>query len=98
MTVTHTEWAVTDLPFSRAYGTGKRRRIVAFRGTTTSTADTITVGSADTNIADIEGILWCTIGDAAKAAGSALPTWSTKTLTLGTRIGAWELGVLVNMT
>jgi hypothetical protein len=100
MALTHTEWSTMDLPVSLyASGTPKRRKIVIFRGTSTSTGDTLDVsGTACPDAADIEGLVWCTINGAGLGAGSAYPTWSTNTLTLATATGAWELGILVNLT
>ena len=99
MTMTHTEWSVSDLPMSRKYGTGKKRQLVVFRGTNTATSDTISVsGTAVPSSADIEGIAWCSINSGPIGSGSILPTWSTNTLTLATAIGTWELGIIVNLT
>ena len=95
MTMTHTEWAVSDLPMSRKAGTGKRRKLVIFRGTNTALTDTIDVsGTAEPNAADIEGIMWATVG----GVGTIPPQWSTNVITLDEGIGAWELGIIVNLT
>lgn len=98
MTLTITEEGTIDMPVS-LYGTGtpKRRRIVYLRGTSTATSDTWSVGTAEPDAADVEGILWCSINSAGIAAGSAYPTWSSTTVTLSTAAGTWELGVLVNL-
>jgi hypothetical protein len=99
MSVTHTEWSVADLPMSRTNGTGKRRKLVIFRGTNTDTSDTIDVsGTAEPNAADIEGYLWCSIAGASIGAGSLLPSWSTNVITLDTAVGEHELGIIVNLT
>ena len=79
---------------SRKQGTGKRRKIILFRGTTTSTADTATVAQfAEPNSADIEGVIWSTCNNG----GTVAPTWSPNTITFNTGIGAWELGLIVNL-
>ena len=99
MAVTHTEWSLADLPMTVQNGTGKRRKLVIFRGTNTSTGDTIDVsGTAEPNAADIEGYLWVTINDLGIGAGSVVPAWSTNVITLATAIGNYELGIIVNLT
>ena len=95
MTLTETEWSTMDLPVSNATGTPLRRKIVIFRGTNTAVSDTIDVsGTAEPNSADIEGIMWITVG----GVGTAAPTWSTNVITLDSGIGVHEMGVIVNLT
>lgn len=95
MTMTHTEWSTLDFPVTGVDGTSLARKIVIFRGTNTAVSDTIDVsGTAEPNSADIEGIMWSSVG----GIGTAEPSWSTNVITLDSGIGAWELGVIVNLT
>lgn len=95
--VTITELSVTDLPFNNRYGTAKRRALVALRFFGSST-DTLDLSSYVPGIADIEGVMWNSIGS---VKGTSYPTWSTYTLTAAnctTSTGSAEVGLIVNFS
>ena len=95
MAITITEESSADLPIESVQGTEKRRKIVFLRITNTTTADTYDISSTvEPNSADIEGIFMATVSSIA----TTEPTWSTNTITFSTGIGAWELGLICNLT
>ena len=71
------ELSISDVPSARITGTVKRRKIVYLRGLATATF-TLNLNTTDSTIADVEGVLYETYGDA--VAVTAI-TWSTSTLT-----------------
>lgn len=91
-TVTLTELSTADLPCDVVYGTGKRRVLVHIRGTSTGN-DTLDLSSYISNIADIEGLIYQTSGD---AQFSSTATWSTYTLTV-VDAADFEIGLVATL-
>jgi hypothetical protein len=94
--ITPDELSVTDLPMSRKSGTARRRALVVFNGTNAAGEDTINLATYVSGLADIEGIMWQTY--ASGIASGTANTWSTTTLTVNGTKGAWEFGLLCNLT
>lgn len=96
---TITEISVSDLPMSILSGSAeKRRALVAIRYTATGVTNTIALATYVPGVADIEGVVWDTHGDA--VSGTAL-TWSGGTATTAGYAAnrtAGEIGLIVNFT
>lgn len=95
--VTVTEISSEDMPMNLESGTGKRRKKLYIRGTSTTTGDTLDLTSYVSNLSDVEGVFYNTVDNASV---TTYPTWSTTTVTMAqhTGSGVLELGLIVNLT
>ena len=94
--VTPTELSVENFPVDVKSGTYKRRARVYIRAAAGSTSSTINLTTYVPGVADVEGIVFDTDGDALEATAS---TWSTYTITLSSgATGAYEGCFSVNFT
>ena len=95
--ITPTEVSTADGPLNLTYGTGKKRKLIFVRATSTGTGNTLDLATYVSNLSDIEGIFFNTVDNVLSATA---PTWSTTTLTMAQHAGSGvlELGVLVNLT
>lgn len=81
------------MPMSIMSGSAEKRRVLVVIRATTGVNYTLALASYVPNIADIEGVMWCTDDNAIAA---TKPTWSTTTLT--TKVaGAGEMGIIANV-
>ena len=91
MTATITEISTEAFPCSLKSGTGKKRVMIFFRSTTASSGSAVNLSTYVDGLADIEGVVYVTSGNA--ASGSA-GTWSTVTYTLAAGLTTPEVALI----